>query len=299
MAAAVEAAERRTVRDILTTFADQELPVLLLKGGALSYSVYAMPWLRPRTDTDLLVPPGSMDEVSVALGRLGFVSPPEVTHPLITRQRHFMRPGALPAAVDVHEALVNPPVLRHLPDFATLNPRAQALPALHPAARALGTADALLHALVHRVAHHNSAVDLIWLYDIRLLAARMTDADWDVLVRTAQHAQVCRIAGDGLELAVTVLDAAVPATVRDRLSQAGHEPSAALIGGELTELHLQWINFRSLEGLRMKATFLRAHLFPPSGELAGPAGPWPLPVRYVVRAVRGLRKWRAPIAGTH
>jgi hypothetical protein len=297
VAAAAEAAERRAISEVLGAFDAAGIGALLLKGAALSYTVYPLPWLRARSDVDLLVRPGAIARVEQVLAGIGYSAAREVSHPLITQQRHFSRTRGLHVVLDVHEALANPLVLRTLPDFGLLEHRAQAVTGLPVAAKALGTADALLHALVHRVAHHNSSVDLLWLYDMHLLVGRMSQADWNILADTAERSRVCQISVDGLRILAGTLHTHIPHEVLQRLASVRREPSAALLGGALTEWRLQWINLKSVRGVRTRLELLRAHLLPPPSELQTPArAGWRLPVRYAVRAVRGSRKWWQPIS---
>jgi len=44
------------LREVLAALAGAGLPVLLLKGAALAYTLYPEPHLRDRSDTDLLFP---------------------------------------------------------------------------------------------------------------------------------------------------------------------------------------------------------------------------------------------------
>lgn len=296
-AVAADAGERHVIVEVLSTLADADIPVLLLKGVALGYTAYSAPWLRARSDIDMLVPPGTLNDVTRALGRRGFQPAREVTHPLITRQRHFSRGEQFRAVVDVHDALANPPVLRTLPEFDELLARAQYVDALAPHGRALRHRDALLHALVHRVAHHNSSVDLLWLYDMHLLAGHMDGGDWKHFVDTAERSRVAAIAADGLRVLVSIFASAVPAAVPSRLAAVQGEPSAALLGGQLTEWRLQWINLKSLRGLGEQLEFVRAHLAPPAGEVSFGAGPtWQRPFRYASRVVGGARRWLDPLS---
>jgi hypothetical protein len=296
-AVAVDAGERQVIGQVLRALAQAGVPALLLKGAALAYTVYPAPWIRARSDIDLLVPPGTMTCVAGALTQLDFEPAREVTHPLITRQRHFIRGQGLRAAVDVHETLVNPPVLRTLPAFDILYARSQPVSGLPVAAKGLSAADALMHALVHRVAHHNSSVDLLWLYDMHLLAQQMELSDWEQFVDTCMQSRVSRIAADGLQLLVDVLRSPVPSGVIERLQAVEGEASAALLGGTLTELRLQWVNFKSLHGVGERVEFIRAHVAPPSSDVSfGSRARWNLPWRYAVRAVFGARKWLRPIA---
>jgi hypothetical protein len=297
LGAATEAAERHAVREVLSTLRNVTAGVLLLKGVALSYTVYPAPWLRARSDIDLMVPPGSMLQVASALQSSGFLATRESTHPLVTRQRHFTRQRGLRVALDVHETLVNPVVFRTLPEFDVLCARAQPVPMLAEDAKALSTPDALLHALVHRVAHHNSSIDVLWLYDMHLLVDRMDARHWATLLETAEQSQVARIALDGLDLLVATFGSTVPAAVMQRLGMARGEASAALLGGELTEWQLQWINFKSLPNLRERAAFVRAHVAPPASDLPFDRhASWRLPFGYVARVMCGVRKWTQPIS---
>ena len=54
--AAVEMLRAAELRAVLAALAQQDLPVLLLKGAALAYTLYPEPHLRSRCDTDLLLP---------------------------------------------------------------------------------------------------------------------------------------------------------------------------------------------------------------------------------------------------
>ncbi len=54
--AAVEMLRAAELRDVLAALAQAGLPVLLLKGAALAYTLYPEPHLRSRCDTDLLLP---------------------------------------------------------------------------------------------------------------------------------------------------------------------------------------------------------------------------------------------------
>jgi hypothetical protein len=294
IAAAMEAGERRVVRDVVRQLKSEGIQALLLKGAALSHTVYPAPWLRAHSDVDLLVAPSTMQRATDILTQMGFVKAQEVSHPLITRQRHFISSGEFRVALDVHESLVNPPVFRRMPGFDVLRPRAQAVPELE--GLALSTSDALLHALVHRVAHHNCSNDLLWLYDIHLLCARMTDCEWDRLVAAATEARVCQVAFDGLQQVVRAMRSNVPQVVLEHLQNVRGEPTAELLGGRLTELKLQWVNWKSLDGVRTRLAFVRAHLAPPAAELPVTGDSWRLPVHYAHRAIRGARKWLRPIA---
>lgn len=294
--AALLAAERRAIAALARTLAGVGVTPLVLKGAALAHTVYAAPWERPHSDVDLMIPADRAGTVHRVLVAMGYEPAREVLHPLLTGQRHYHHRGPLGIALDVHTRLVNPWVFRDLPDYDELAGRAVPIPALGPHARALSRPDALLHALVHRVAHHNSSDDPLWLSDIALLAAGMSGDAWRLLVSLVHRAGVRAIARDGLRAAGADAGAVVPLWVLDAMDGGASEASAALLGGRLTEWRLQWINFRSLPDWRTRARFVRAHVAPPPDQLTTDVGTgWRRVARYVARVVYGLRKWAAPI----
>ncbi len=75
------------LREVLAALAGAGLPVLLLKGAALAYTLYPEPHLRERCDTDLLLP--SRDEAERAwrvLQTLGYQRPNAVSGDLIVHE---------------------------------------------------------------------------------------------------------------------------------------------------------------------------------------------------------------------
>ena len=84
-AVAVELMRAAELRDVLAALAQADLPVLLLKGAALAYTLYPEPHLRDRCDTDLLLP--SREEAEQAwrvLQTLGYQRPNAVPGDLLS-----------------------------------------------------------------------------------------------------------------------------------------------------------------------------------------------------------------------
>lgn len=294
--AALLAAERGAIATLARNLAVVGIAPLVLKGAALAHTVYPVPWQRPHSDVDLMIPEDRAGTVHRVLIEMGYEPAREVLHPLLTGQRHYHHRGHLGIALDVHTRLVNPWVFRDLPDYDELATRAVPVPALGPHARALSRPDALLHALVHRVAHHNSSDDPLWLSDIALLATGMSGDGWRLLVSLAHRAAVRAILRDGLLAASSRAGAVVPPWVLDAMNGGAGEASAALLGGRLTEWRLQWINFRSLPDWRTRARFVCAHVVPPPDQLTMDVGAgWRRAMRYAARVAYGLPKWAAPI----
>ena len=89
---AVEMARVMELQEVLAALARAGLPVLLLKGAALAYTLYPEPHLRERCDTDLLLP--SRDEAERAwrvLQTLGYQQPNAVSGDLIVYQLNIYK----------------------------------------------------------------------------------------------------------------------------------------------------------------------------------------------------------------
>src|SRR6266478_2136290 len=67
-----ERAQRAETKRVIDALTDAGVQPLVLKGTALAYSHYADPALRPRSDTELLIPPDTREHAGRALGALGY-----------------------------------------------------------------------------------------------------------------------------------------------------------------------------------------------------------------------------------
>lgn len=282
----------------------RETRVLLLKGAALGYTVYLEPHLRPRLDVDLFVRHDAVEETHRALVECGYAR--ESAAALADFERSYSRldPSGLYHHVDLHWAVANPAPFSKVLPFDQAWQRSIAVTALGPTARTLGHADAVLLACVHRVAHHDDSPRLLWLWDIHLLANRLTTAGWQALVHSAQDADMRAVTYRGLELACERFGTPVPLKVVEQLSRSGHrEPAARFVEGlRLADIALT--DLASMGSWRARLTFVRDTLFPPLSHMRATYPGYPrflMPLTYLHRIVRGAPKWlrRPPGAGMH
>lgn len=297
--AAVEMLRAAELRAVLEALAQQGLPVLLLKGAALAYTLYPAPHLRSRCDTDLLLQ--SRDEAARA-GRvlqttLGYQRPNAVAGDLIIHELGCYKtgPGGLAHTLDIHWRLNNAALLSERFTFAELAAAAVPIPALGPHAQGLGSVHALLLACLHRVAHlpEGNADRLIWLYDIHLLAQRLTDQQWQEIVILAEERALCGPCLDGLGNARTWFATVLPEAVLSRLRAGADrerwfDPRLAR-----KRWRLEWLNFRALPSTAERLRWLGQHLFPDPGFMRHRYGfrhPLWLPWFYGVRIARGIAK---------
>ena len=299
-AAAHEAVMGLWLRDALALLASAGIPVLVIKGAAISQRCYPESWLRPRNDDDLLVPEAAFARACDALHEGGYRESPQNPGARHMGQAHFARevPHGGPHFVDLHARLLVPSAFATLPGFDDLAADAQPLPAIGPEARGPSAPLTMLLGCAHRVAHHTPTEDPTWLVDLHLLAGRFTAGDWMQLCEWAERSRMAQVCAAELSRAVAAFDTEVPAGVLERLGAARGEPSAAYLRVR-GPLHAHWIDFCQQQTVRQRLRFVAAHVAPSPSFMRARYGPLPayrLPWLYVRRAAAGLSRWTLDFA---
>jgi hypothetical protein len=289
---------------VLTALASHGIAPLLFKGAALAHTHYPHPYLRPHLDTDLFVRPDeapAVGRVLEALGyrRLAFVSGGLVLHqaPYARGDRHGVQ-----HVVDVHWKIANPQLFADLLSYDELNAGAVRVPALGEHARAVDDLAALVLACLHRVVHHNDSVDLLWLYDIHLLATGMDERRARALAKLVADKRVGAVCARGLALAQQWFGTRLPAGLLEQLQAGGDEACAAYLGGHLRRLDILLSDLKALPGWRGRWQLLREHVLPPASYMRasyGISNRALLPLLYVHRVARGVRRWFQPVGDAH
>ena len=305
-----EMAHRAELPRVLSALAESGIKALLLKGASLAYSHYENPVLRPRGDTDLLIPRSSRLRAEEILSSLGYVRFPAMRGEVVSYQASWSLEDSLRMVheLDLHWRVNNSQVLAKLLEYDELEPRAITLP--HRCANSYGLApvDALLLACLHRAGHGNApyyvngiaypARDrLIWLYDIHLLVSGMPTGELEEFSALAAHKRMKVICRDSLIQSVERFGTPIPASVMEALRPTGPiEPSARYCSSGPASQIAQ--DFASLSGIGEKTRWLTEQALPPAdymrNKYRGAAVVW-LPLLYARRFATGL--WRLTLAG--
>jgi hypothetical protein len=283
---------------VLRAFEAHGVQALLMKGAALAYSCYPDPWLRRRTDTDVLIERSAFERAAEALASLGYAPTSAIsTGEFVSHQTAFERRDVhgLVHAVDVHWKAVNPQVLSDAVPFRDVWNDARQVTIAGVTARVPDEAWSLIVACVHRLAHHQDQERLGWLYDIHLLARRLGAEDWQRVVAIARARRVGAVCEDGLEAAARYLGTSLPAAVLETLRHAGvGDPSRRYTEGEQRRLTVLRDDLRHLATWRDRMRLLREHAFPPASFMlarySSRQRAW-LPALYLHRLVTGAWKW--------
>lgn len=298
LAAGLHAWQEEATRDLLDSLGAAGVAALILKGTGLAYTVYPEPHLRPRVDVDLLIAREKLVAAEDVLAARGWTRPPEPGRELSAAQRHYVKhgPGALLYYADVHWKIANPRIFASALTFDELESRAVHVAPLGPSARTLGPVDALLLACMHRVAHHEDAPDLLWLWDIHLLMERLSLDDATRLVARAESTAMQAVCARGVRLAGQLFGTRGAPELVARLETSDvrekPEPSSQFLGGAraITVLRtdLSTLTWRD------RVHLVAEHLFPPTMYMRSRYPGWPavlLPLAYVDRIARGAPKW--------
>lgn len=296
-AAALDARQEQELARLLADCAAGGVETVLLKGTALAYTVYAAPHLRPRVDTDVMIRRDALPTIERLLAAHGWTHPVEPDRGWSAAQSHYVKPGpsGTTSQIDVHWKIANPRVFAEAISFDELHDRAVAVPSLGGRARACCTTDALLHACIHRVAHHDDAIDLLWLWDIHLLTERLSAQERVRFVGLARQTAMTAVCRRGVGLARELFGGAAGTALTELLSGAigADEPSARFIGGAAPAITLT-ADLRTLPTWRSRVQLIAEHLFPSLDYMRARYPGWPpllLPLAYVDRMVRGAPTW--------
>lgn len=299
--AAIQSAAVQVILDaevvrVLDSLASAGVGALLIKGGGLAHTHYAYPCLRPRTDTDLLIPETAVRTAGHVMTALGYERFNQISGEVVRYQAAFVRAGARGVRhfYDLHWRVSERQRFSSLPAFDECSREASGIPALGEHARTPGAVHAMLIACVHRVAHHDDGDEhLIWIYDIDRLARAMSDAERRDLVRQAREHGVAGVCARGLSLARHWFGA----PVGDLIAQLTCPETAAadiFLGAPMRKVDVLLSDLKGLPDWRERIRLLGEHLFPPQAymlEHYGVTHSLLLPACYLHRMLAGVGPW--------
>jgi len=216
---------------IVRSLHEEDVEVIVLKGGALAWTVYASPGLRPMVDLDLLVRPEQMERVGLVVGALGFHRSASLPAHMVPFQERFgggvewirERNGKM-TRLDVQHDLVGVDWCRRAfsIEAGALWEAAPPLDLGGMLARQLSAVDALIHLCLHPALHHGYACSFIGYVDMdHLICQAGSDLFWTRLLERVRRFRVKTTVYWGLTAAHDLLATPVPAEVLAELAPQG------------------------------------------------------------------------------
>jgi hypothetical protein len=285
---------------VVGEFARAGIPPIFLKGAALAYTIYPDAALRPGADHDMLIQPDAAVGVRAIFEHLGYERELQPPGQHITSQFGFRRTDAraILYLFDIHLKISNALVYADRLSYDEIYTDAVSMPRLEARALAPSPVHSLFIACVHRIAHHADTGDLLWLYDIHLLAGSLSEPEWERALTLAEAKQLSAVVLRGIERAGHAIGPSAPAFVIERLrSLASREPPAPLAAPGTRMIDVALTDFRTLPTSRARLQLLAEHLMPPASYMRRlyPRCPAPLlPLAYAYRIARGAPRWFRP-----
>ena len=299
-AAVIEDAVRHTeLVHVLEELSAAGVRALLIKGAALAHTHYPAAYLRVRADTDLLVPATDLPMLECVLERLGYTHPTETSGHLVSYQCHFYKIDrhGIAHAFDVHWKISNLQSLADRFGWEELWRGRVGVDALGSSAVTADDVHALLLALVHRAGHHPGSHNLLWIYDLHVLASRLRREEITQLQEMAAARGLGQLAAEGLALARDRFGNLAADAVLDalRVRRGGDcRDVATLEQGSWTQARVLRLDLDALPNWRARGRLIREHLVPPASYMRARYGVHSnvlLPGLYFWRALVGAPKW--------
>ena len=229
------------------------IPVIVLKGGVLAERYYRRPDDRPMHDVDLLVRPGDVEKALALASDVGLERFDDDhtldfdlrfdTKTVLTRHPRDLRQPS----VDLHWALMRDWLdARGTAWLETAWQRSQPATVAGRPVHSLAPPDLLVQVVLHLAVQH-AFERLLWFCDVALIAAALSDRDWQESIRGAQRLGYGAALGVTLDLLEDLFGIPVPAAARGRSGRPSprHALARRLVRRRLARLeslsHLEYL----------------------------------------------------------
>ncbi len=277
-AAARSMIRQHALHKILSAYDEAALPVILLKGAHLAYTVYPDPALRSMTDLDLLVPFAQLQEAAAALERLGYRPERQYWIDFETTVNQHLPPflHEKGQTVELHWTIRHPQLEKPV-DIEAVWGRAGEFTCAGVTARGLSPADLLLHLAAHATVQHHMRGGPRIVYDIAAAVNRWnTVIDWELLAEMAREHRLQKALFLLLRLSRDMFHAPVPDDFLAKTRPADFDPqwlrTAAdllfLSQGAQSQLSINYADLMNARGLPGKLLELLKQVFIPPANIA-------------------------------
>jgi len=209
--------------DLLAQFARANIPLVLLKGAALSVTLYADPALRQIGDLDVLIRATDKERAGALLSANGFATLLDLTagfREQFGSEQCYTRRGKRAATVDLHWNVINRPRYAHALDVEWFWARTRAVPLNAQRVTVLDWDAQLLHLAEHFIVHHQMR-GLRWSYDLALLLAlHQHELHWEQILDAARQFEILPALAAVLTHVTDTWGVAIPESIRASLAES-------------------------------------------------------------------------------
>jgi len=299
MMVANEALKQAELAKLFNAFNQAGLNSVLFKGSALAFSLYPKPWLRPRSDSDVLIAPSDLSKFNIVFEQLGYQKLFAIQGKYVSYQSTYGKAlvGDSFINIDLHWHINNRQMFAETFSSHELIENGQRLSrfgkaSIKSAVNIPSTVDSLLIASLHRAGHHNKEERLAWLYDIHLLATSLSNEQWLRLCQQAKSKQISAITHNALETTRDYFGTNLEQTALQQLIDQTSfcEPSAIFLNRELSERHYFLADIKSMPNFTAKLSFIRESILPSPDYVRQQMNTRWASLAYIKRFFRGLKR---------
>jgi hypothetical protein len=215
------------LQNVLRRLNEAGVPVIMLKGAALTETLYQNIALRPMRDLDLLVLPTDAARTVALLEAAGYRRETE-PHPGVSlayeNEVALYKPSLESYLLEVHWSLFDSPYYQQMAmDWFWESTQIVDTPSGQ--LRILGPEAQVVHLCGHMVLHHAQESNLLWMHDLALfIHAHEGDIDWALLLEKTQEFQLVLSVGLTLERLSLQWQVPIPAPVLETLQAMDISP---------------------------------------------------------------------------
>lgn len=289
----IHALQFQQFRKIFTMLDNANIPFVVLKGWALSYSVYPQSHHRPKTDIDVLINHKDKNAVKHLFEKEQYINPRGWEPTSIIDQFTLRKPlvKGIYASADIHLELSDDKLIQHQFKWANIyneSLRNEILGANTPSIPMM-----IIHAAIHLLNHyvHGDMIKLIWLYDIKLLLHRATTNDTYRLKEHLINSGLAKPVSRVFENVALAFPSSKVTNICDLLKPLPSSPQFEYLLKDPSLIKSYFRKLKHTSGIRNKVQVVIETLFPPKQEIFRKYGyceTYKLPIFYVIRIVNGL-----------
>lgn len=289
----IHALQTKAFTDVFHALNKHDIDFVVLKGWALSYTIYSSPHHRPKTDIDILIADDNKQKAKHLLTQLGYNNPrgwePEAIIDQFSMRKLLVK--GVYANIDVHLRLTNDKTLQPLFPWSKLLAASCYQQGLD--CRVISKPYALVHAVVHLLHHacNGDFIKLIWFYDIYCLTETLTSVELEELLTIINRTGLSNIVALCIHEQRMLFPSDKAEVIEKKISRITGDSKFNYLTKKPSRQRVIIRNFLQTKGFIKKLKMVTETFFPPREEIYlkyGRRSKWQLPFLYLRRILNGM-----------
>lgn len=284
---------------VLKQLKKEKIDVVVLKGFSLAQQVYSAPFLRPKTDIDILIKEEDKETIKNIFQSLGYNNPRGWEPKAIINQFSYKKSLGKGVNVffDIHLKISNSKKIENILNYDDLLKSANTMTC--DGINLINIPHALTHAVFHLLGHKASGdmVKLIWYYDINLLIKAADEDTKQELITLINNTGLANLMTYTLKLTAQYFPSKELTVLLKALEYLPFNSDYNYLLGNTSGAKGLWLTLQASHSLKEKVSVIKETVFPPREEIYvkyGKHTKWPLSMLYIRRIISGTVKYMIP-----